>query len=273
MKTTRFVALAGTAVCIALAGTAMGQTPSAAPRPAQPSSPAPAAQPTPSQPTTTNPTTTQPTNPATTPPTNPATTQPGTGTNGTTTTQPGQTTTTQQGVNATLNQRQRRLFQLENQQSVGQLNDFGQRVVRIEANLQASNQRLLRMLGQARQLQGDRRFDAFGEVLQGILQEQANMSQYLVDLRTALTGDLANASDAAGSSSATGQNGTNTTTAPDPNQVPRLNPGSPTTNPKTTNPPADVPIQPNSTPAPSTTPRQNPGSPTTNPSTAPGTPR
>jgi hypothetical protein len=84
-----------------------------------------------------------------------------------------------------------RLFMPLNAATEGQLNDFGLQMARIETQLNDTNLRLLRQLGQARQLQGERRNEAFAEILQGILQNHAATMQYVMQLRNAMTGPLA----------------------------------------------------------------------------------
>jgi hypothetical protein len=84
-----------------------------------------------------------------------------------------------------------RLFMLQNPTTEARMGDFTAQITRMETQLNDTNLRLLRQLGQARQLQGDRRSEAFAEVLQGILQNNAATMQYVMQLRNAMTGPLA----------------------------------------------------------------------------------
>lgn len=195
------------------------------------------------------------TNPAN-PTTNPATTGiPGTtGQQGTT----GAAGAPGTGVNGTTtnNLAAQRLFALSNPAAEAQLTQAGQKLVRIEQQFTTANQQLLKQLGQARQLTGDRRSEAMGEIMQSMLLQQQQLQQYLVDLRTSVTGDLGTLDG-----TASAQQGANPVFDPGTTQNTRLNPGAPTTNSATprfnTNPNTT-----NSVPGEN---RQNPSAPTTNP--------
>jgi len=144
-------------------------------------------------------------------------------------------------------QQRRRLFALDDATMDAQLNETGQRLMRLEAQFAESNQRLLQQLGRARQLSPERRSEAMGELLQEMLQQQAQLQQYLIDLRTTITGDLAD------SEAPLGEPGQNPGTIDDQ----RLNPGSPTTNPSSNPGPGTPWVRPGTNPG--GTPRTNPG--------------
>jgi hypothetical protein len=168
-----------------------------------------------------------------------------------------------------------RLFALDNSTLNNQLVLTGQRLANFEAQLQQLHQQLLQQLGQARQLNGERKVDALAQVVQGMLQEQRTLLQYLAELRVSLTGELDDRGlDGTGDGI---NNGVNTGNNPGVNrapdgtlvpEAPRLNPGRPTTNPATTPRPAGGSGAGSGTNIPNP-PRQNPGAPTTNPTTTP----
>jgi hypothetical protein len=114
---------------------------------------------------------------------------------------PGVQTNDPNAANNSLLNRRQRLFRLTDDTNLGQLNDFGMRMQRFETQMQQSNERLLKQLGQARQLSGPRREDALAEVLQGILQDQQMMQQMLLDMRMSITGDLSAGGTMAGAPS------------------------------------------------------------------------
>jgi len=126
-------------------------------------------------------------------------------------------------------------FAFQNPTMQTQFNELAGQLSRLEQQLAENNQRLLRQLGQARQLTGERKADALGEVLQGDLQQQGMLLQYLVDLRATVTGGLANqnatATDANGNPvnnpGTAPATGTPRTTAPGAN-----NPNAPANNPQ-----------------------------------------
>lgn len=158
------------------------------------------------------------------------------------------------GEEQTLLNRRQRLFRLQDDQAIGQLNEFGQRLVRFETRMRENNEQMLRRLGQARQLQGDRRFDAMAVLLQDMLQEQALLNQYLADLRMSITGDLGDPND---------PNNPLFNPSLDPTRV--QSPDRPGTNPAPRGP-GETPMNPNNPNPPSnpTTPANPPGG--TNPS-------
>ncbi|MEX2219744.1 MAG: hypothetical protein WD749_13405 [Phycisphaerales bacterium] len=81
-------------------------------------------------------------------------------------------------------------FSLQNEQMRGQFTQASQQLARLEQQLVENNQRLLRQLGQARLLSGERKADALAEVMQGVLQAETAQMQYLRALREAITGQI-----------------------------------------------------------------------------------
>lgn len=92
-----------------------------------------------------------------------------------------------------------RPFMLQNPQDEARFAEASQKLVRFEQKLDKSNQDMLKRLGEIRQLSTDRQNGATMELLQQMLRNQAELQQYLVQARTAWTGDvvLAGESDAA----------------------------------------------------------------------------
>ena len=84
----------------------------------------------------------------------------------------------------------RRLFKLDADNLEGRLNETAGRLGRLEKQITQNNQELLRRLGEVRQMSGDRRAEGLAEVLQGVLQEQARLQEQLVQMRTAIVGDI-----------------------------------------------------------------------------------
>lgn len=272
---------AGTAVIAALilAPLAAAQTPAQSPRPSQPAGGTPSQAPRPSA---------QPNRPVLPPPDRDQPGQPNQPAQPAQPNQPGQPDATPANPNQNTPDRvnpgttgrvlpstgaralRQRFFQLENQDNLAQLNDFGQRLARFEQQLQQRNQLLLRQLGQARQLPADRQLAELADVMQGILQDQATMMQIVSDLRASMTGDLTGDLDDEGNP----LNSPQTDPSGRTNPPDRLNPGVPTTNPREPRQPGQIqPPQPNPNNPPAPAPRQNPGSPTANPSTPPSSPR
>lgn len=83
----------------------------------------------------------------------------------------------------------RRLFKLDADNLEGRLNETSARLVRLERQIAQTNQELLRRLGEARQLTGERKLDGIAEVLQGVLQEQARFQDHISQIRTAMMGE------------------------------------------------------------------------------------
>jgi|GEM_PF-3501318 len=175
-----------------------------------------------------------------------------------------------------------RMFAIDPGQE-GRFQQLSQRLARLESQLQTSNDRILQELGEARQTaDSNTRVDRLAGVMQQLLLQNRMLQQYLMEIRSSLTGQLE--TDGTG---AAGVNGTNrtvpgsisgpSTTSPRRNEVQPSSPGRPTApirNPGTgTGDPGSV--IPTTPPATGTTPTNpnTPNSPTTTPNTPTTTPR
>ncbi len=76
-----------------------------------------------------------------------------------------------------------RPFALQSPQMEARLNATSQRLTQMEQRLDQSNQDLMRRLGQVRQLSGDRQNAAMMDLVQQMLQNNADMQRYLVEAR------------------------------------------------------------------------------------------
>lgn len=83
-----------------------------------------------------------------------------------------------------------RPFAFQSPGAEGQFNLATRRLMQMEQRMQRSQEELLRSLGEARRLTGTRQNEALFDVLQGMLREQAELQRYLIQARTAWTGDL-----------------------------------------------------------------------------------
>ena len=83
-----------------------------------------------------------------------------------------------------------RYFALQNPQMEAELRESAKRLALMETRMDRSSADLMRRLGEARQLSGSRQTTAVMEILQQILQDQAELRQYLTESRTMLTGDF-----------------------------------------------------------------------------------
>lgn len=97
-----------------------------------------------------------------------------------------------------VNRRSTRPFAFQSPQNEGQFNESARRLIAMEHRLQQSNDDLLRRLGEARQMTGERQTNALFDVVQQLLQEQENLRMYLVQSRTAWTGDIEDEMDEPG---------------------------------------------------------------------------
>ncbi len=133
-----------------------------------------------------------------------------------------------------------RFFSFADQNLEGQFRESAGRLASLERAMTERNQRLVQQLGDVRRLPADRQNAAVLDLLQDILQENAQLQQYLAQSRTLFTGDL---NDATTSRPGTNQPRTNRpasnqpgsnqpgnnqpsnnqpiTTAPDQNRPPR----------------------------------------------------
>jgi hypothetical protein len=83
-----------------------------------------------------------------------------------------------------------RPFSFQSPRAEGQFNLATRRLVQMEQRMQRSQEDLLRSLGEARRLTGTRQTEALFDVIQGMMREQAELQRYLIQSRTAWTGDL-----------------------------------------------------------------------------------
>jgi len=179
-------------------------TPAAQPKPAQ-------SQPAQSQPAQAQPQPAQPTNPPTQPsplPTRPPgidpAAQPPPEANASPQQEiPGTATVTPGGREAAVldasGRRFVRPFSFQSPQAEGQFNQSSKRLLAMEQRMERSNQELLRKLGEARQLSGDKQNTALMDILQQVLQDRAMIQQYLVHSRGLWTGDLPRVEETEGS--------------------------------------------------------------------------
>ena len=70
------------------------------------------------------------------------------------------------------------------------MNQRAQQLIRMEQQFETRRTELLRRLGEARAMTGERKLDALADVLQQVLLEQEQVNQYLIAMRTAWTGDM-----------------------------------------------------------------------------------
>jgi hypothetical protein len=83
-----------------------------------------------------------------------------------------------------------RPFAFQSPDMEGRFNQSTKRLLQMEQRMQKSHEDLLKRLGEARQLSGERQTTALFDVMQQILRENAELQKYLVQSRTAWTGDL-----------------------------------------------------------------------------------
>lgn len=83
-----------------------------------------------------------------------------------------------------------RPFAFQSPDMEGRLRLSTRRLVQMEQRMQRSQEDLLKRLGEARQLSGERQSTALFDVIQQLLKDQADMQRYLVQSRTTWTGDF-----------------------------------------------------------------------------------
>jgi len=83
-----------------------------------------------------------------------------------------------------------RPFAFDNPSNEGRFNLATRRLLAMEARMQRSHENLLKRLGEARQLSGERQTAALFDVLQQMLKDQADLQRYLAQARGAWSGDL-----------------------------------------------------------------------------------
>ena len=96
-----------------------------------------------------------------------------------------------------------RPFTLQSPQTEARLAEVGRRLQTMEQRMARENADLLRRIGEARQLTGERQAKATLDILQQMAQDQAELQRYLVATRTAWAGDT----EAAGAAPAVGTSG------------------------------------------------------------------
>jgi hypothetical protein len=88
------------------------------------------------------------------------------------------------------NARNLRAFALQSPDMEGRFNIATRRLVQMEQRMQQSQQDLLKRLGEARQLSGERQTNALFDVIQQMMKEQAELQRYLSQSRAVWTGDV-----------------------------------------------------------------------------------
>jgi hypothetical protein len=81
-------------------------------------------------------------------------------------------------------------FMFQSPQTQTAMNQRAQQLIRMEQQFETRRTELLRRLGEARTMTGERKLDALADVLQQVLLEQEQVNQYLIAMRTAWTGDM-----------------------------------------------------------------------------------
>ncbi|HEX2839507.1 MAG TPA: hypothetical protein VHN77_15425 [Phycisphaerales bacterium] len=81
-------------------------------------------------------------------------------------------------------------FMFQSPQTQTAMNQRAQQLIRMEQQFEIRRTELLRRLGEARAMTGERKLDALADVLQQVLLEQEQVNQYLIAMRTAWTGDM-----------------------------------------------------------------------------------
>jgi len=83
-----------------------------------------------------------------------------------------------------------RPFAFQSPDEESRFTESSRRLVRLEQRMERSNQELLKKLGDARQLTGERQNAALLDVLQMMLRENMELQKYLVQSRSSFTGDI-----------------------------------------------------------------------------------
>lgn len=109
--------------------------------------------------------------------------------------QPGETTPNRDGsrpsrTRANDPNRNQRPFAFQSPDMEGRFNVASRRLVQMEQRMQRSQTDVLKRLGEARQLSGERQTAALFDVLQQMLRDQADLQRYLTQSRTLWTGDI-----------------------------------------------------------------------------------
>ncbi len=82
-----------------------------------------------------------------------------------------------------------RPFGFQSPRSEARFNTMTQRLTTMEARMDKSNQDVLRRVGEARQLTGERQNRALLDLLQSMVQDRSDLQRYLVQSRSTWTGD------------------------------------------------------------------------------------
>lgn len=82
-----------------------------------------------------------------------------------------------------------RPFALQTPQSEARLAEVGRRLYTMEQRMARDNAEMLRRIGEARQMTGEKQSKAVLDILQQMAQDQAELQRYLVATRTAWAGD------------------------------------------------------------------------------------
>lgn len=99
-------------------------------------------------------------------------------------------TDTRDNARTPANARNLRSFALQSPDMEGRFNIGARRLVQMEQRMQRSQEDLLKRLGEARQLSGERQTTALFDVIQQMMKDQADLQRYLIQSRTMWTGDL-----------------------------------------------------------------------------------
>lgn len=82
-----------------------------------------------------------------------------------------------------------RPFAFQSPDMEGRFNQSTRRLAVMEQRMQKSNEDLLKRLGEARQLSGERQSNALMDVIQQLLKEQGELQRYLIQARIGWAGD------------------------------------------------------------------------------------
>ncbi len=134
-----------------------------------------------------------------------------------------------------------RPFAFANPAYEARFNESVQRLNAMEQRMNTNNATLTKRLGEIRSMTPERQNAAMFDLVQQMLMEQAQLNQYLVQARTAWTGDLTNGTqqaNAGNTTPSTGNVGSGTTGAPIV-QTPSTTTGTGATTPNTTGTPTN----------------------------------
>lgn len=121
-----------------------------------------------------------------------------------------------------------RLFALEGAGAERQVQQLATRLSSIEKQMQQTNQQLSQKVNQFNTMQGEQKVDAIAQAVQQIVNEHEQLHTYLVEIRTALTGEAGSEGVIPGRETRPGQDR--------PGQTPGQTPDRPSTPPGQTPP-------------------------------------